>query len=75
MPRYRINGYIPVSVTIELEANSREEAEDLAFDEYDMLSEYAGNGGYDKLVGTDRHEVSLSADGTLSITDIEEIEE
>lgn len=49
--RYRVEGFVKVYVTVELNANSKEEAIQKAEDNYTQLENYGGNGGYDKLVG------------------------
>lgn len=49
--RYRVEGFVKVYVTVELNANSQEEAIQKAEDNYTQLENYGGNGGYDKLLG------------------------
>jgi len=60
MKKYRVTIPFPVFVSVEVDAENPEEAEDAAFkDAY--ISSYAGNGGTDKLIGVDVDNVSIEA--------------
>lgn len=61
MAKYNVMGSVPVFITIEVEADSAEGAIEVAYNEFECLSGYCGNGGIDKLVGTTQQEVSLDA--------------
>ena len=62
MKKYRVPFTVPVTVYVEVEAEDVDEAIDLAYEEA-YLSSYAGNGGYDKLIGVYGDGVSVEADG------------
>ena len=49
--RYRVYGQTKVTVTIDVNANSEEDAYTNASDQLYVLDAYVGNGGEDKLVG------------------------
>jgi hypothetical protein len=67
MKTWKVYGTVPISVTVTVEAETAEEAIEAAYDEFDGLTQYAGNGGFGKLVGTSSPNVSLEAldDGTV----------
>lgn len=72
MNKYRVSGHTSVTVTIEVNAKSEEEAYEKALEELDSLTAYCGNGGTDKIVGVDGYnESSVSADETIEYDDIE----
>lgn len=64
MAKWNVYGYAQITVTMTVDADSLEEALDLAQEEFPGLSNYAGNGGTDKLVGVDDPRVSLDADSS-----------
>lgn len=74
MNKYLVRGTTVVTVCKEVWANSEEEAFDKAYDQLHSLTEYCGNGGYDKLIGVDGDDESVSADGTIEYDDIEMLE-
>lgn len=51
--KYHVEGSCVVSLYIDVEADSREEALEIALDQRCDLDCYAGNGGMDKLIGVD----------------------
>ena len=75
MKLYRVYGNTVVSVCKEVWANSADEAIERAEDELYSLTEYCGNGGYDKLVGVDGSDESVAADGAIEWDDAEELED
>lgn len=75
MKKYRVYGNTVVSVFKEVWANSEDEAIDRANEELHYLTEYCGNGGYDKLVGVDGSDESVAADDTIEWDDVEELED
>lgn len=71
MAKWRVYGEVNVGVTITVEADSEEAAIDAAYEEFDGLSGYAGNGGSGKLVGTTCSNAYLSPDGEVEFTETE----
>lgn len=63
MKKWKVYGTARVGVTVTVEAETAEEAIDAAYDEFNGLTGYAGNGGTGKLVGTSSSNVSLDANG------------
>jgi len=59
MTKFRVYGVVPVSVCIEVEADDEDSAITAAYEQFDGLTGYCGNGGSDKLVGTTQSEVSI----------------
>ena len=49
--KYRVFGHTTVTVTIEVSADNKKDALEVAFDQLTNLTAFAGNGGFDKLVG------------------------
>jgi hypothetical protein len=75
MTKYRVYGTTTVSVVKEVWANSEDEAYDRAQNELDSLTEYCGNGGYDKLVGVDGEGESVAVYDAICYDEIEVIDE
>ena len=75
MKKYRVYGITTVSVVKEIWANDEDEAYRRAERELCSLTEYCGNGGYDKLVGVDGCDERVAADDTIHYDDIETIED
>ena len=75
MKKYRVMGTVMVSVYKEVWANNEDEAYEKAYNELDNLTEYVGNGSYDRLIGVENEGESVAADGMIEYTDIEEIED
>ena len=75
MNKYRVYGNTTVTIAIEVWANNETQAYEKATNKLDSLTAYCGNGGYDKLVGVDIEEASVSADSDIEYDDIEKIEE
>lgn len=75
MTKYRVYGTTTVSVVKEVWANSEDEAYDRAQNELDSLTEYCGNGGYDKLVGVDGEDERVACYDSICYDDIEVIED
>ena len=55
---------------IQVEAANEEEAKQTAFSNYAGLTEYAGNGGWDKLVGVEDQCCSVSAEDEPAVGEI-----
>ena len=49
--KYRVFGHTTVTVTVEVSADNEKDALEVAFDQLTNLTAFAGNGGFDKLVG------------------------
>lgn len=75
MTKYRVYGTTTASVVKEVWANSEDEAYDKAYSQLDSLTVYCGNGGYDKMVGVDGDDESVSADDNITYDDCEVIED
>lgn len=75
MKKYRVCGTTTVTVYKEVWANDEDEAYRKAERELDSLTEYCGNGGYDKLIGVDGEDESVSVYDNIHYDDIEEIED
>ena len=75
MKKYKVHGTITVNVTKEVWANSEDEAYDRAQNELDTLTEYCGNGGYDKLIGVEGEDENVSVYDSICYDDIEVIED
>ena len=75
MTKYKVYGTTTVSVVKEVWANSEEEAYEKAQNQLDSLTEYCGNGGYDKLVGVDGDDESVACYDSICYDDITVVEE
>ena len=75
MKKYRVMGTVMVSVYKEVWAHNEDDAYEKAYNQLDNLTEYVGNGSYDRLVGVENEGESVAADGMIEYSDIEEIED
>ena len=75
MKKYSVRGTTVVTVTKEVWANSEQEAYEKAYCKLDSLTEYCGNGGWDKLVGVDGYDESVAVFDDIAYDDIEELED
>lgn len=73
MTLYKVTGTVNINVEIIVEADSPEQAIERAEDELPELTPFAGNGGSDKLVGTDLDEVVLDCSDVVIYTHAEVI--
>ena len=80
MPKYKVTIPYACFVTVEVEADNKEDAEDKANDEV-YIGSYAGNGGSNKLIGVSEpnmsievNEESIEGVDVFSI-EVEEVEE
>lgn len=71
MKLYRVCGVTEVCIYKEVWANSEDEAIERANKELYCLTEYCGNGGYDKLVGVARDDESVAVDNPIDWNDTE----
>lgn len=75
MKKYRVYGTTVIDVTTEVWANSEEEAYEKAEGKLARLTEYCGNGGYDKLVGVDGGDETVAANNDIEYDDCEFLED
>lgn len=75
MKKYRVCGTTTVTVYKEVWANDEDDAYRKAERELNSLTEYCGNGGYDKLIGVDGSDESVSVYDDIHYDDIEELED
>lgn len=78
MKKYIVYGKVTAYIEVELEAENEKEAIEKAYEECAGPMGFAGNGGYDKLIGvcdTDSAIVSIACDDEVEYTEVEEAEE
>ena len=75
MKKYRVCGTTTVTVYKEVWANDEDEAYRKAEKELSSLTEYCGNGGYDKLIGVDGYNESVAANDMIIYDDTEILED
>ena len=76
MKKYKVYGTYTITIAKEVWANDEDEAVDKAAATFGGITEYCGNGGYDKLLGVDNDDESVAADGTEDWGEwIEELED
>ena len=63
MKKYKVHGTYTITITKEVWANDEDEAIEKADVKFGGIKEYAGNGGWDKLIGVDNDDESVAADG------------
>ena len=69
MKKWTVTGRAEVVVSITIEAETAEEAIELAGSEFDGIHAYAGNGGLDKLIGVNKHNEAIFVDGEVEFDD------
>lgn len=77
MKKYIVSGEVTAYISVELEAESKEEALEMAYEECSGPMNFIGNGGTDKLIGvcdTDSATVSINCDENIEYTEAEEID-
>lgn len=72
MRKYRVYGTINVTVSTCVQANSPEEASELADNFFGGVSGFCGNGGSNKLIGVTGHDESIQCDESVEWGDVEE---
>ncbi len=75
MKKYRVYGTTVVEVVKEVWANSEEEAYEKAENQLRRLTEYCGNGGYDKLIGVEDDDESVTSNEDIEYDDCELLED
>lgn len=63
MSKWNVYGSVKIGLTMTIDADSEEEAIEKASEEFEGLQNLVGNGGTNKIVGTDDENTSLEADG------------
>ena len=58
--KYFVRAVVPAFLTVEVEAEDKESAIELALDDMSLCN-FAGNGGTDKIIGTTSENVSIEA--------------
>lgn len=76
MKKYKVYGTVQVAVYKEVWANNEDEAYEKASEQLSCLTEYAGNGGWDKLIGVDGDGESVETESNeIEYNDIELLED
>lgn len=76
MKKYAVHGVVEVEVIKEVWAHNEDEAYEKASNQLTSLTEYCGNGGYDKLIGVEEDGESVSTcSNEIDYNDIELLEE
>lgn len=75
MKKYRVTGTVEVVVTKEVWAHDEDDAYEKASMELPSLAAYAGNGGWDKLVGVSESDESVDVFDDIEYNDAEELED
>lgn len=77
MKKYIVSGKVTAFISVEIEAESKKEAIEKAYEECSGPMNFFGNGGTDKIIGvcdTDSATVSINCDDEVEYTEVEEIE-
>lgn len=77
MKKYIVSGEVTAYISVEIEAENKKEAIEMAYEECSGPMSFVGNGGCDKLIGvcdTDDAIVSITCDDEVEYTEAEEIE-
>lgn len=75
MKKFQVRGQYTITVMKEVWANNEDEAINKADSKFGGITEYAGFGSYDKLIGVSEHDESVAADGMIEWEDAEELED
>ena len=70
--KYDVHGTVPVVVHITVEAESEEQAIEIATKKFKGVHEYLVNDGYDKLIGVEGDYESITVDGNVELDDCTE---
>lgn len=73
MKTYKVHGSVSIGVTMTVEAETQEEAMEKAYEQFHGLTNFAGNGGTDQLVGV--YDTSCSLDAGYGEPEFNEVEE
>lgn len=72
MAKYDVHGTVPVVVHITVEAENGNQAMEIAAEEFRGVFEYVGNGGYDKLIGVEGENETITIEGSVEFDDYTE---
>ena len=73
MSEWSVYGSVSIGVCMKVDAETKEEALEKALEQFPGLTNYAGNGGMDQLVGVCDSDCSLEAEyGEPTFTDAEQ---
>ena len=70
LKKYIVTGNSSVTVSINVYAENEEEAMEKAASQFKGIRAYAGNGGFDKLIGVEGSGESISADCPVEFDDV-----
>lgn len=70
--KFDVHGTVSVVVHITVEAENGDQAIEIAAQKFNGVHEYAGNGGYDKLIGVTGRNESITIDGEVEFNDYTE---
>lgn len=73
--KFRVYGNATVVISTVVEAETRDEAIEKAYEEFGGIGGFCGNGGTDKLIGVTGEHESIEADCEVEFTDAEESDE
>lgn len=62
MSKWRVYGKVYIGVCVDVDANTKDEAIEMAHGKFPGLTNFAGNGGSDKLVGVYDDDCHIDAD-------------
>jgi len=74
MKKFTVHGELLAHVTIEVEAENHTDAIDTAYNLFGGVTNYAGNGGCDKLIGVRGNDETIECYDEPCFNDAEEIE-
>lgn len=70
--KYDVHGTVPVVVHITVEAENGDQAMEIAEQKFKGIHEYMGNGGFDKLIGVEGKNESITIDDEVEFDDYTE---
>lgn len=70
--KFDVHGVVPVVVHVTVEADNGDEAIEKAAQKFNGVREYMGNGGYNKLIGVEGNDESITIDGNVEFDDYTE---
>ena len=69
MKKWVVTGNVEVTVSITVEAETEDEAMEIAEENFGGVNSYCGNGGTDKLIGVNGDNESISCDCDVEFDD------
>lgn len=70
--QYTVTGTATVTVCIEVDVDDKEDAIDVAYEEFGGIHSFCGNGGMDKLIGVSGTHESIEIDGEVEFDNVRE---